>query len=57
MPRRVAGLVSLEGSVDRFCISLLISSELETELNPGSVITSAMQEVGEHGCLLGLSSQ
>lgn len=40
--------MSLEGSVDRFCISLLISSELETGLNPGSVIASAMQEVGDN---------
>lgn len=57
MPRGMAGLLSLAGSVNRFCISLLISSELEAELNPGSLIVSAILEIREHGCLLGLSSQ
>lgn len=45
------------GFSGKFCISLLIICELEAELNPGSLIVSAMQEAGEHGCLLGLSSQ
>ena len=57
MRRGMASLVSLAGSADRFCISLLTSCELEAELNPGSLIASAMQEVRGHGYLLGLSSQ
>lgn len=57
MPRGMVCWVSLAGSVDRFCISLLVTSELEAELNPGGLVVSAMLEVREHGCLLGLSSQ
>jgi len=49
--------VSLAGPVGRVCVSLFISSSPEAEWNPGSPTVSAVPEAGEHGSLLGLSSQ